>query len=183
MQPQDPYNANPQPQQPEQVPPVNPPIMSQPQYAQPAPTEDPGKTLSLVGVITAVFIPIVGIPLAAVGMSKSKGAGYSGKLGLAGIIVGVVSILLSLVVFIALPIMAANSLKDQYKQDGGSSLDSSPQETELPADSTETTPSSGSSSSSKPSAITMGECMQAKNVDPNDFDAYLKASKECEAGN
>jgi len=182
MQPQDPYDPNQQPQ-PQPQPPVPPqpvapadaPVVGQTPYPQQpaAVMEDPGKTLSLVGVIVAIFIPIVGIPLAAVGMSKSKSAGYSGKLGLAGIIVGAVSILLTLVLTVVVPLMLANSLSDKVKEGASNSLNSSSPSTD---DS-----STDSSSSAKPDFMKLGECITAKGVDPNDLDAYTKASEECRA--
>ena len=103
MQPETPYAQDPS-QQPQQTaqpyPPQQPPQMDMPpaaQYAAPAPAaEDPGKLMSLIGII----LPIIGLPFAIVGMQKSKAAGYDGKLGRVGILVNVMSSIGILLVFL-----------------------------------------------------------------------------------
>ena len=181
MQPQNSFDPNQQPQPPvQQSPQVNTAFPSQP-YSPQAFVEDPGKTLSLVGLIVAFFIPIVGIPLAAVGRSKSKNAGYSGKLGLAGIFVGIASVILTLVFAIVVPLMLANSIGDSVKDSTGDTLKSSSSGALDDSSAGTTDAPSSSSSSSKPDSVKAGECLQDSGVDPNDLDAYIAASKKCQA--
>ncbi len=69
----------------------------------PAVSEDPGKTLGIVGFILAFFVSIVGIILSAIALSKSKKAGYTNGLALAGVIVGsVVTLVWSIFIIMAI---------------------------------------------------------------------------------
>jgi hypothetical protein len=94
----------------------------QPQYQQLAPepaafgAQDPGKTLSLIGIFLFI-IPIIGISLSIVGMMKSKQAGYNGKLGKIGIGVNIASIVLSFIVFVVLPVVFTKNAADRLAQD------------------------------------------------------------------
>ena len=87
--------------------------------------DDPGKILSIVGLITAIFTPLIGIILSAVGMQKSKKAGYSGKLGLAGIIVGIAVIVLVILTFVIIFLITAsavNNTASSLNKDSDSSI-------------------------------------------------------------
>lgn len=131
-QPQQPTSPPPTPPQPVQqanapVPPTN---LGQPQQPLATPTQaynaDPGKTLSTVGLITGIFVPIAGIPISAFGMSKSKRAGFDGKLGKTGIIVGSISAALGIILFIVMTIISlttANTILDKASKDLGVSSD------------------------------------------------------------
>lgn len=55
---------------------------------------DPGKNMGIIGMVLAFVFPFVGIVLSITSRSKSVKAGYSGGLGLAGIIINSVAILL-----------------------------------------------------------------------------------------
>lgn len=135
MDPSTPQNTSPfqpvdpqpvAPPQPPVAPPMAPPVqVSQPmapqpgmpqQVAQPmyAPAgsagtgvgEDPGKTLAIVGlVITILGMSLVGLILSIVASKKSKTAGFKNGIAKAGIIVGIIYTVLSVLVtigFIAL---------------------------------------------------------------------------------
>ena len=69
-----------------------------PGYA--APAENPGKTMGIVGFVLSFLgcLSIVGIILSIVALNKSKKAGYSNGLALAGIIVGAL-VLVGTIVF------------------------------------------------------------------------------------
>jgi hypothetical protein len=99
------------PQQPEQF--TSPAPQDQQMAPQPqVSTEDPGKTLSILGICLFI-IPIIGISLSIIGMMKSKGSGYSGKLGKIGVGVNIASIVLSLLFFVVFPILFAKHAVDQ----------------------------------------------------------------------
>lgn len=71
--------------------------MAQYQAAQPPrPATYPGKTLGIVGLILAFFCSLVGLILSIVAYSQSKAVGIKNNVALAGIVVGAVFILLSI---------------------------------------------------------------------------------------
>lgn len=112
---ENPEQQQPQPQyqpQPEFTPPTPP---AQPQYPQPeqpqttVPSTDPGKTLGIVGFVFAfIFLHAIGLPLSIAGYVKSKKAGFSNPLALAGIILNSIFLVL-LVPFILLGAITAIS--------------------------------------------------------------------------
>ncbi|KRF07066.1 hypothetical protein ASH00_16090 [Arthrobacter sp. Soil782] len=69
-------------------------------YGQP--TENPGKTLGIVGLVCSIIMPIslVGLILSIVAMVKSKKAGMSNGFALAGIIIGAVFTVIGIIVII-----------------------------------------------------------------------------------
>lgn len=88
----------PAPQQPEQKPPA--------QNQTPNATgEDPGKTFGIISLVTSLLgISLLGLIFGIIGRKKSKAAGYSNGLALAGIIISIIGmiigiIIISLVVF------------------------------------------------------------------------------------
>lgn len=85
MQPHDPQNAN-NLQQPT-VPQAPPAAGAMPGLTPTA--ADPGRNVTIWGLALSP-VPVVGIILSAIGMQKSKEAGYSTKLGTIGVISGVV---------------------------------------------------------------------------------------------
>lgn len=92
--------------------------MSQNQYAPMPPATptpgaavagDPGRTLSIVGLILAFVIPLVGLILSIVAMNQSKRAGYRNALARWGIIVAIIVMVLSLIIGIIVSIAGAVS--------------------------------------------------------------------------
>ena len=102
-----------EPQQPPQAPQYGAPQAPQygapqaPQYSAPqagapgysAPAQDPGKTMGIVGLVLSFLgcLSIVGLILSIVAFNKSKKAGYKNGLALAGIIVGAIVLVLTII--------------------------------------------------------------------------------------
>ncbi len=63
-----------------------------------APQENPGKTMGIIGLVCSIIVPIslVGLILSIVALSKSKKAGMSNGVALAGIIVGAIGVLVGI---------------------------------------------------------------------------------------
>ncbi len=100
------------------------PQSSAPQPSAPTSTtnEDPGKTLGIVGLVLAFLLPLIGLILSIVGVSKSKKAGFKNTPGVIGIIVGavlafIVPVFILLVVFLSIPALQRNTRNTQYKND------------------------------------------------------------------
>lgn len=88
---------NPQTNQPQPIAPPPVPPVQQPQIPeQPPISEDPGKTLGIVGLILAFILPLFGLIISLVARSKSKKAGHKNVLALIGIIVSIVLMALAL---------------------------------------------------------------------------------------
>ncbi len=95
-----PINPNPAPQ-PETNPMPDQPLQSQPVMAQPVPTanpaaEDPGKSLSVFGLILAFLVPLAGLIVSIVAASKSKKAGFKNGTAKLGIILSIIFTVLSI---------------------------------------------------------------------------------------
>jgi hypothetical protein len=72
--------------------------MAQYQAVPPPPAaQDPGRTLGIVGLILAFFCNLIGMIISIVAYRQSAQAGYKNNIALAGIIVGAVLLVLSLV--------------------------------------------------------------------------------------
>ena len=94
-----------EPQQPPQAPQYGAP--QAPQYGAPqagapsyaAPGQDPGKTMGIVGLVLSFLgcLSSVGLILSIVAFNKSKKAGYKNGLALAGIIVGAIVLVLTII--------------------------------------------------------------------------------------
>lgn len=70
--------------------------------SHPAPGTDPGKGLAIAGLITAICCGgLIGLILSLIARSKSKKAGYTNNLALAGIIVGALVLVIGIVVWVA----------------------------------------------------------------------------------
>ena len=71
---------------------------------QPSPTtgvaEDPAKTLSIVGLVLAIVVPLVGLIISIVARKQSRQAGFDNGMAKAGIIVGAILTVLGLIVAI-----------------------------------------------------------------------------------
>lgn len=79
-----------------------PPAGGAPGY--PATAQDPGKTMGIVGLVLSFLgcLSIVGLILSIVALNKSKKAGYKNGVALAGIIVGAVVLVGTIIVAIVL---------------------------------------------------------------------------------
>lgn len=65
--------------------------------AQTMTREDPGKTLGIVGLVLSIVASFIGLIISIVAFNQSKKAGFSNGVAKAGIIVGVITTLLSVV--------------------------------------------------------------------------------------
>ncbi len=79
-------------------------------YNSAAPAATPGKTLGIVGLILAFFIPLVGLILGIVGLSQSKKAGRKNGIAVAAIIVSLVFIVIAIVAFILIGVAASQGI-------------------------------------------------------------------------
>ncbi|KRC42539.1 DUF4190 domain-containing protein [Oerskovia sp. Root22] len=68
-----------------------------------APAQDPGKTLGIVGLVLSIIgcTSLIGLILSIVALNKSKKAGYKNGIALAGIIVGAVLLVGSIIALAA----------------------------------------------------------------------------------
>jgi heme/copper-type cytochrome/quinol oxidase subunit 1 len=72
--------------------------MAQYQAVPPPPAaQDPGRTLGIVGLILAFFCSLIGMIISIVAYRQSAQAGYKNNIALAGIIVGAVLLVLSII--------------------------------------------------------------------------------------
>lgn len=92
---------------------VDNPVPYAQQNGQP-PTENPGKTLGIVGLVLGIvgfFIlflaPIAGLVVSIIGRNKSKRAGHKNGLAVAGIIVSIVALLANIIAVIVFVSFAA----------------------------------------------------------------------------
>lgn len=70
---------------------------------QPMPQgEDPGRVLGIVGLILAIFVSVVGLVISIVARRKSSKAGHKNGIALAGIVVGVITTIGTIIAIIAL---------------------------------------------------------------------------------
>jgi hypothetical protein len=106
-----------QPQQPPQAPQYGSQQPQAPQYGAPqaspvpggapgyaAPGQDPGKTMGIVGLVLSFLgcLSIAGLIVSIIAYNKSKKAGYKNGIALAGIIVGAVVLVISIIVAIVI---------------------------------------------------------------------------------
>ncbi len=59
--------------------------------------QDPGKTLGIVGLVLSIVASFIGLIISIVAFNQSKKAGFNNGLAKAGIIVGIITTLLSVV--------------------------------------------------------------------------------------
>ncbi len=71
--------------------------MAQYQAAPPPSAVDPGRTMGIVGLILAIFCSLVGLVVSIIAYNRSKAAGFKNNIALAGIIIGAVFMVLSIV--------------------------------------------------------------------------------------
>ncbi|MGN7797624.1 hypothetical protein [Leifsonia sp. 22587] len=65
-------------------------------------TEDPGRTLGVVGLVLAIVFPIAGLVVSLVARNRSREAGFANGLAKAGVIVSIVIIAASLLISFAI---------------------------------------------------------------------------------
>lgn len=71
------------------------------QAAPATPADFPGKTLGIVGLVLAIFMSVVGLIISIVARNQSKAAGFPNTPAKAGIIVGIITTVLTIGYFIA----------------------------------------------------------------------------------
>ena len=71
--------------------------MAQYQAVPPPAAVDPGRTMGIIGLILAFFCSLVGLVVSVLAYNKSKAAGFKNNIALAGIIVGVISLVLGII--------------------------------------------------------------------------------------
>lgn len=79
--------------------------------------EDPGRTMGIIGLILAFFMPLIGLVVSIVARSKSKKAGHKNSLALAGIILSTVFIILT-IAGVALFAFGANKTLQYCNENG-----------------------------------------------------------------
>jgi heme/copper-type cytochrome/quinol oxidase subunit 2 len=89
---------------PEQTTPATPVTPEAPTAPAPQQTmaDDPGKTMGIVGLILAFFIPLAGFIVSLIARSKSKKAGHSNTPAIIGIILSVVFFVLQTIVLLGM---------------------------------------------------------------------------------
>lgn len=109
------FNQNtPQPMYPNQQFATNQPVPVPPGQAQQIYATDPGKTLSIVGlVLSFLFMPLIGVILSIVGMKRSRKSNYGGTIGLVGIILGSILLMFETLIFIAIVMVAYNGVQEK----------------------------------------------------------------------
>ncbi len=97
------------------------PPQGYPQQGQPAyggqPAEDPGRTLGIVGLVLSFFTAIIGLIISIVALRKSKKAGFKNTPALIGIIVGILSTVVAIIIA-AVSIIAVTAVLSQCAQLG-----------------------------------------------------------------
>lgn len=86
---------------PNQPPPAQGPGPSGTYYQQPV-AEDPGKTLGIVGLILSFFTALIGLIVSAIGLSKSRKAGFKNTPALIGVIIGALGTIGAVIAIIAI---------------------------------------------------------------------------------
>lgn len=72
-----------------------------------APAASDGKTLGIVGLILAIFIPIVGLIVSIVARGQSKRAGVSNGAATAGIVISILILVIGIIVAIVVGVSGA----------------------------------------------------------------------------
>ncbi|MEO6109832.1 MAG: DUF4190 domain-containing protein [Candidatus Saccharimonadales bacterium] len=75
-----------------------------------APKVDPGKTLGIVGFILSFVSSLAGLIVSIIALSKSKRAGFTNGLALAGIVIGSVMTVIGIGIFFAITIVSYNGI-------------------------------------------------------------------------
>lgn len=115
----------------EPVQPVNPSYSQPAQGAYAQPQVDPGKKLAIIGLILAFIVPIVGLILSIISRSKSKKAGFSGSMAIAGFFISVVTTIFSLIIGLSLVFAAYGAIQERAAESQNRSTSPSSYQTEL----------------------------------------------------
>lgn len=81
------------------------------------PSDYPGKTLGIVGLVLSFFTAIIGLIISIVALRQSKKAGFKNTPALVGIIIGIVTTVLGLIIGIV-SVVALLAVLDQCAQLG-----------------------------------------------------------------
>ena len=93
-----------------------PPQPPQQPYAMPA-TEDPGRTLGIIGLILSFFTALIGMVVSIIAFRQSKKAGFKNTPALIGIIIGAIGTVAGIIIAIV-AISALTQLASQCSQLG-----------------------------------------------------------------
>jgi hypothetical protein len=74
-----------------------------------APADYPGKTLGIVGLVLAIVGSVVGLIISVVAFNQSKAAGYQNGIAKAGIIVGIITTVLTVLYIVFVVVLLANA--------------------------------------------------------------------------
>lgn len=88
--------------------------------AHPVVANDPGKTIGIVGFALSFVIGLAGLILSIIGYVKSKKAGYNNGLALAGIIIGAVSTVISIIAIALISVFIVNTVTQVIDRCGDS---------------------------------------------------------------
>ena len=70
---------------------------------------NPGQTMGLAGLITAIFVPVVGLILSIIGLKQSKKVGMGNGMAVAGIVIGSLFTLLYIIYIIFIIVVVASA--------------------------------------------------------------------------
>lgn len=104
---------------PSEVSPAAEPVTPTPLTPMPAaPTiataaENPGQTLSIIGLVLAFLFPLVGIFLSVIGRNKSKKAGASTTVGTVGVVLNIISLVISLLYTVVVMLAASSAISQK----------------------------------------------------------------------
>lgn len=90
----------------------------------PAPAEDPGKTMGIIGIVLIFFFAPAAIILGIISRKKSKAAGHSTTLGTVALVGGIVAAILNILAVVAFFSLMAAGVNELNKQ-GSITVDSS----------------------------------------------------------
>jgi len=76
----------------------------------PAQQENPGKTMGIISLVAAFFLPLVGLILGIIGLSQSKKSGMSNGMALAGIILSASFMVIGAILLFFLVIAGAGAV-------------------------------------------------------------------------
>jgi hypothetical protein len=80
-------------------------------YQQPT-GEDPGRTLGIVGLILSFFTALIGLIVSAIGLSKSRKAGFKNTPALIGVIIGAIGTVAVVIgIIVAVSVVGAAAAK------------------------------------------------------------------------
>lgn len=91
-----------------------PQAQAQPTMPTQMASEDPGKTFAIISLVLAfVGMQVIGIILAIIGRSKSKKAGFDGKLATIGLILNIVVVVVGTIIITSITLASYNGIKER----------------------------------------------------------------------